>query len=367
MSNPWSLAGMIEEKRLKSTFVVASLCSTLINTFTASMNLWDRVGERRKQKKKDSKQDDEIRKLKEQVEQTDKRTQKPEVDGHRRAYDNKGAVDDDDDGDALSRSLERSEALVRREYNEGAGRLGKRFAMGDLITENQLQAQIITMQRTVIDVLQEALLNRQSLSHGDIQRLIAASLAARNGSLDALRQQCQRLSFEAYPQSRSLNSTNQYAANIGAGELFCKYSLTLQNIPGMPLSASFAPGGDGHCPSCRVQLDPEASDTYWHIEKRAPSSTKSENGDTTKEYHFDLGQRFIVKSHTERGEYACVLCRKYGQVDVVCRSVPTLVNHVSKEHTVRELDAELDLKRGMDFQRTLPLPEGQGKRPRTTY
>ncbi|KAI1270795.1 hypothetical protein F5Y07DRAFT_393245 [Xylaria sp. FL0933] len=353
MSNPWSLAGMIEEKRLKSTFVVASLCSTLVNTFTASMNLWDRVGERRKQKKKDSKQDDEIRKLKEQVEQTDKRTQKPEVDGHRRAYNNKGAVDDDD-GDALSRSLGRSEALVRREYNEGAGRLGKRFAMGDL-------------QRTVIDVLQEALLNRQSLSHGDIQRLIGASLAARNGSLDALRQQCQRLSFEAYPQPRSLNSTNHYAANIGAGELFCKYSLTLQNIPGMPLSASFAPGGDGHCPSCRVQLDPEASDTYWHIEKRAPSSTKSENGDTTKEYHFDLGQRFIVKSHTERGEYACVLCRKYGQVDVVCRSVPTLVNHVSKEHTVRELDAELDLKRGMDFQKTLPPPQGQSKRTRLTH
>ncbi|KAI0423606.1 hypothetical protein F5Y09DRAFT_326910 [Xylaria sp. FL1042] len=311
-------------------------------------------------------QDDEIRKLKEQVEQTDKRTQKPEVDGYRRVYDNKGAGDDDD-GDALSRSLERSEALVRREYNEGAGRLGKRFAMGDLITENQLQAQIITLQRTVIDVLQEALLNRHSLSHGDVQRLIAASLAARNGSLDALRQQYQRLSFEAYPQPGSLTNMKHYASDVGARELFCKYSLTLQNIPRMPLSASFSTGGDGHCPSCGIRLDPEASDTYWHIEKRATTSMQGENGEAVKEYHFDLGQRFIVKCHTERGEYACVLCRRHGEVDVICRSVPTLVNHVSKEHTVQELETEQDLKNGVDVLTSLPIPQGLKSRYKLTH
>ncbi|GAW16768.1 hypothetical protein ANO14919_062060 [Xylariales sp. No.14919] len=247
-------------------------------------------------------QDDEIRKLKEQVAQTDKRNQKPEAPSHRRPQDNRGGEDDDDAGEALGRSLERSESLVRREYNNAAERLGKRFAMGDLITENQLQTQIITLQRTVIDVLQEALLNRHSLSHGDVQRLIAASLAARNGSLDALRQQYQRLSFEAYPQPRSLPEASHHSSEVGDGELFCKYSLTLQNMPGLPLSASFAPGGDGHCPSCRVQLDPETPDTYWHIEKMVAGSTQGGNGDSMKEYHFDLGQRFIVKCHTERGE-----------------------------------------------------------------
>ncbi len=105
-------------------------------------------------------QDDEIRKLKEQIAQTDGHKQKREADDHRYAYD-RGTSDDD--GEALSRSLERSEVLVRREYNDGAGRLGKRFAVGDrkliwrirylvansltlstVITENQLQAQIIT-------------------------------------------------------------------------------------------------------------------------------------------------------------------------------------------------------------------------------
>ncbi|KAI0515334.1 hypothetical protein F5B22DRAFT_606829 [Xylaria bambusicola] len=362
MSNPWSLAGMIEEKRLKSTFVVASLCSTLINTFSASINLWDRMSERRKQKKKDSKQDDEIRQLKEQIAQVDKRSQKPEADNNRRVQD-KGT--DDDDGEALGLSLARSEALVRQEYNDGAGRLGKRFAMGDLITENQLQAQIITLQRTVIDVLQEALVNRQSLSHGDVQRLIAASLAARNGSLDALRQQYQRLSFEASPpQPRSLTSTSHSTIDVGMGELFCKYSLTLQATPGLPLSASFSPGGDGRCHYCGVQLDPETPDTYWHIEKRAAANAHDSKGDPTKEYHFDLGQRFIVKCHTGRGEYACVLCRRYGEIDIVCRSVPTLVNHVSKEHTVWELDADPDLRKGVSSPKTLPPPPGQEKRHR---
>ncbi|KAK5627242.1 hypothetical protein RRF57_002957 [Xylaria bambusicola] len=356
MSNPWSLAGMIEEKRLKVTNPsgCASLCSTLINTFTASINLWDRMSERRKQKKKDSKQDDEIRQLKEQIAQVDKRSQKPEADNNCRVQDNGTG---DDAGEALSRSLARSEALVRQEYNDGAGRLGKRFAMGDLITENQLQAQIIT--------LQEALVNRQSLSHGDVQRLIAASLAARNGSLDALRQQYQRLSFEAPPQQpRSLTSTSHSTIDVGTGELFCKYSLTLQGTPGLPLSASFAPGGDGRCHHCGVQLDPETPDTYWHVEKRVAANTNDSKGDSTKEYHFDLGQRFIVKCHTERGQYACVLCRRYGEIDIVCRSVPTLVNHVSKEHTVWELDADPDLRKGVSLPKTLPPPQGQEKRYR---
>ncbi|KAJ3580410.1 hypothetical protein NPX13_g152 [Xylaria arbuscula] len=317
------------------------------------MNLWDKVAEKRKQKKKDSKQDDEIRQLKEQVAQVDKRSQKVETDSRRM---HESSSPNDEDGETLSRSLARSEALIRREYNDGAGRLGKRYAMGDLITENQLQAQIIT--------LQEALVNRHSLSHGDVQQLIAASLAARNGSLDALRQQYQRISSEACPPPRSLTSSSHHTSDLGAGEIFCKYSLALQNTPGLPLSAPFALGGDGRCHVCRVQLDPETTNTYWHIEKRAAANARDEKGDSTKEYHFDLGQRFIIKCHTERGEYACVLCRRHGDIDVVCRSVPTLVNHVSKEHAIWELDADPDLRKGVDSRRALPPPQGQDKRQR---
>ncbi|KAI0450195.1 hypothetical protein F5B21DRAFT_491919 [Xylaria acuta] len=365
MSNPWSLAGMIEEKKLKSTFVVASLCSTLINTFLASINLWDRMSERRKQQKKDAKQDDEIRKLKEQAALADGPNQKRGNEDAPRPHPSK--ENEEDDEEALGRSLERSEALIRREYNNGAGRLGKRFAVGDLLTENQLQAQVITLQRTVIDVLQEALLNRRSLSHGDVQRLIAASLAARNGSLDALRQQCQRLSFETYGQHRSLPETRHHSSDVGAGQLFCRYSLALQNTPNLPLSASFAPGGDGHCPACKVQLDPETTDTYWHVAKMVPVNIEGKDGELMREYHFDLGQRFIIKCHTERGDYACVLCRKHSNVDIVCRSIPTLVNHVSREHDIRELEMEVDLNKRVDPPRMHPLPRSMEKRHRLPW
>ncbi|KAI8944272.1 hypothetical protein F4801DRAFT_232101 [Xylaria longipes] len=364
MSNPWTLAGMVEEKKLKSTFVVASLCSTLINTFLASINLWDRMSERRKQQKKDAKQDGEIRKLKEQAALAEGPSQKRGHEDSRRPYSSK---DDNEDEEALSRSLERSEALIRREYNSGAGRLGKRFAVGDLLTENQLQAQVITLQRTVINVLQEALLNRRSLSHGDVQRLIAASLAARNGSLDALRQQYQRLSFEAYPQHRGPPETRHHSSDVGTEQLFCRYSLALQNTPDLLLSASFAPGGDGHCPACKVQLDPETSDTYWHVAKRVPAKIEGKDEESMREYHFDLGQRFIVKCHTERGDYACVLCRRHSNVDIVCRSVPTLVNHVSREHDIRELEGEVDLKKRVDSPRTLLSPRNPEIRHRLPW
>ncbi|KAI1750049.1 hypothetical protein F4782DRAFT_258328 [Xylaria castorea] len=303
MSNPWNMANMVDEKKLKSTFVVASLCSTLINTFLASINLWDRMSERRKQQKKDAKQ------LKEQTALPEGPNQKRGNEDGRRPRPSKD--DNEDDEEALGRSLERSEALIRREYNNGAGRLGKRFAVGDLLSENQLQAQVIT--------LQEAVLNRRSLSHGDVQRLIAASLAARNGSLDALRQQYQRLSFEAYPQHRSLPETRHHSPDVGTAQLFL------------------------------------------------PVNIEGKDGESMREYHFDLGQRFIVKCHTERGDYACVLCRKHSNTDIVCRSVPTLVNHVSREHDIRELETEVDLNKRVDPPRMHPLPRSSEGRHRLPW
>jgi hypothetical protein len=48
----------------QKTFIVATLASTLVGTFTASMGLWERVADRReqhRQKQRDSKQDGEIK------------------------------------------------------------------------------------------------------------------------------------------------------------------------------------------------------------------------------------------------------------------------------------------------------------------
>ncbi|KAF2791658.1 hypothetical protein K505DRAFT_326689 [Melanomma pulvis-pyrius CBS 109.77] len=307
------------------------------------MGLYDRVSEKRKQAKKDTRQDDEIKKLREQVSEAEKRGTDREKQPSRR--------------DDVGENLGMSGALIQRQYDEGYGRLGRKFAVGDTLTENQLQAQIIALQQTVIHVLQEALYNDRPLTRADQAKLIAASNAAREGSLDALRQQQLRLGVEAPPQ-RALTAPKRASTIIEAEPLFCRYSLDLQYIQNKPLAASFAPGEDCHCPACGLRLA-VTSDDFWQIGKRTPILV-SEGGYEkeimeTREFH--LGQRFVIKCHTADGEYACVLCNKHRDVDAICRSVEALVNHVGNFHEVDELEREVDLReRALPRQLALPPP-----------
>lgn len=61
------------------------------------------------------------------------------------------------------------------------------------MAENELQRQVITLQQTVIRVLEDALYNHRPVDAAALDRLLWASRAARDGSLDALRSQYQRL------------------------------------------------------------------------------------------------------------------------------------------------------------------------------
>ncbi|KAH7039876.1 uncharacterized protein B0I36DRAFT_3058 [Microdochium trichocladiopsis] len=341
-------SNMIEEKNLKKTFIIATLCSTLVGTFSSSMGLWDRVQDKRKQRKRDFKQDDEINKLKEQIEQAENRYQESQK--QPQAKDDVGA------------SLARSGAMIRREFDEGYDQFGRRFAIGDAITENRLQAQVIALQQTVINVLQDALLTGRPLSQADMKQLVAASNAARDGSLDALREQKERqmLALEAPPQkalpsakasSRASSSERSYAPPkrastlVDTDPLYCRYSLDIQYIKKKPLAASFAPGGACRCPDCGLRVDVE-SDDFWEINKRTPVLVSDSHGydkEVIEERSFHLGQRFIVKCHTPDGEYACVLCSRHRDADAICPTVETLVNHVGKYHTVAELERDPDL------------------------
>lgn len=78
------------------------------------MNLYDTVQARKKQKKTDSKQDDELKALRERVDKAEQRAQ-----------------DRDKERDDYGRSFQNASALIQRQYDEGYGRLGNRFAMGD--------------------------------------------------------------------------------------------------------------------------------------------------------------------------------------------------------------------------------------------
>lgn len=359
-------SNMIEEKNLKKTFIIATLCSTLVGTFTSSMGLWDRVKEKRKQATRDTTQDDEIKKLKAQVDRSE-----------RRARENERARERSRDTDEVGASFRQSGALISREFEDGYERLGRKFAIGDVVTENKLQAQVIALQQTVIDVLQDALYHGRQLDRADMAKLVAASDAARDGSLGALRQQRQRLLMATEPQvppqlslgppTRAssvvetrppqllLGPPKRASTIVSTDTLFCRYSLDMQYVKNKPLAASFAPGGSCQCPACGMQLDVE-SDDRWAIGKRASRWISVEGYDREIEeaIEFVVDQRFVVKCHTPDGEYACLLCSRYRDGDIICATADALVNHVGRAHNVDELEREPDiLARSLEPERSL--------------
>ncbi|KAJ4332668.1 hypothetical protein N0V87_008228 [Didymella glomerata] len=269
--------------------------------------------------------------------------------------------------------------MIQRMYDDMYGRYGNRFARGDAITENQLQAQIISLQQTVITVLQDALANDRQLTRGDMAKLVAASNSAREGSLKALQDQQARLSSSVSNRSpspqRSIAAARKTLSIVGGGgggemqaqgqeSLYCRYSLDLQYDKSRPLAASMAPGGSCACPACGLRLDVTGED-FWMIGKRTPLTVidgpyKSEILETRE---FRLGQRFAVKCHTPDGEYACVICSRERDSDAICRNVEALVKHVGTYHEVDELEREVDLRETVvvDKRRlSLPAPPREG-------
>ncbi|CAG9955813.1 unnamed protein product [Clonostachys rosea f. rosea IK726] len=405
-------ANMIEDKYLKKGFIIATVCSTIIGTFTSSIGLWDKVKERRKQNIRDSTQDEEIKKLRERIEESEKQARERELKGPRESRRNSR--------DEVTDSFERSSALINREFQIGYDQLGRKFAIGDMATENKLQAQVITLQQTVINVLQDALESGRKLNRADKAKLIAASDAAREGSLDALRQQRQRLALAAPeemprqlqltqgPPSRSSKSSvrspvqpsirspvqpsirspvqpsirspvqplvgppaqpsvrspvsssrrSSVASSVRSvapssvkpsvvesDPLYCWYSLDLQYSQHKPLAINFAPRNDCRCPDCGVRVDVE-SDDRWVIEKRTspPPSPDGYRERRQGRIEFVANARFVIKCHTHHGDFACVLCRKHRESDMLCPTADTLIDHVSKEHSISELMKEPDIE-----------------------
>lgn len=123
----------------QKTFIVATLASTLVGTFTASMGLWERVHDRReahKQKQRDSKQDGEIKQLREQFETAQKKGQErqEEIDRLRDGRGGRGGGGGGGGGggrDDVGESFERNGLMVQRMYDDMYGRMGSRFAKGD--------------------------------------------------------------------------------------------------------------------------------------------------------------------------------------------------------------------------------------------
>lgn len=76
------------------------------------MNLYDAVQARKLQKKTDGKQNQELEALRKRVDQAEERAKEK-------------------DRDDYGRNFQNASQLIQRQYDEGYGRLGNRFAQGD--------------------------------------------------------------------------------------------------------------------------------------------------------------------------------------------------------------------------------------------
>ncbi|EPE10555.1 hypothetical protein F503_05650 [Ophiostoma piceae UAMH 11346] len=181
-------ASMIEEEHLKKGFIIATLISTVIGTFTTSIGLYERVRDRHIQHKKDTGQDGKIKELERRADAADRARRRAEREKNEHVKGRSRSLGWDEQD--LRDELAASGPMIRREYDRNYSRFGSRFAEGDQIAQNELQAQIIEMQASVIRLLQDALVNG---TMPDPAALYSAAGRARNGSIRALNDQHQRM------------------------------------------------------------------------------------------------------------------------------------------------------------------------------
>lgn len=358
------------------------------------MNLYERVNEKRQQKRTDEGQDDKIKALQKQID--DVKKQKDESDDRGKQLVDRRRRDEPRDED-LRESFRRGHRDIGREYERDYRRLGQHFAEGDEITQNQLQGQIITLQSTVIGLLEDALYTGRI---ADINKLYNASELARDGSIAALKQQYQRMLEKApvrrgmripllrrtssTPMMKSLppatsrggsvaNATNgdvetevrtKKAETFGPegprsevreirddffsadGPLFCRYAVYLQDEPRMLLASGFAPGCSNRCPECNTFVNVEQG-RAWKIVKetvREKISTPDYDEEQVEERTYLIGNRFVIKCHREKMGFACVLCARFRERDTILESAQGLVRHVWQKHSVEEYESDPDIR-----------------------
>ncbi|KAK4121034.1 hypothetical protein N657DRAFT_134009 [Parathielavia appendiculata] len=376
-----------EHKHIKQGFVLATLISTVAGTFITSLNLYDRLIEQRKQKKRDKGQNKRIKELEERLNEA-------EAEKKRLREGSSGGKDSHDGPDNFRNSLQQSSNAVQQEYERYFANLGSKFAQGDLVAQTQLQSQIILLQGSVIKLLEEALLTG---TIPDINRLYNTSEFAREGSLRALRDQYQRLleSSAPVPQQRlrpgrptgpvrrisSTPSLRDYYSSTAADSaiwtgqrqlgpaaprktlasydrppppsdpLFCRLAQDVQRTD-RPLDSCLTTtdrSPSSMCTTCGAAIGLDV----WRVEKEV--AVRGRESDDESEVivvrTYLLTRRFLFKCHREGSEYACYLCFRNRDRDTVCRSEEGLVSHVTSKHSTAEYEADRDIR---DLSRALP-------------
>lgn len=221
------------------------------------------------------------------------------------------------------------------------------------IAQNELQAQVIQLQQTVINILEDAVYSGKQPSRADMATLFNASEAARQGTIDALSGQYKRL-LETEPLHRVRSMPSKaLTASVKADSiqgtvkdavlpvanpdpLYCHYASVLQDFPSKSLSSSFSPGGNCACDTC--------GNTLPIVPGRAFQIYKGDGSVKSGEARYHILNRFVVKSHRTTGEFACVLCSRNRKVDTIWEDIKEFAKHVSRAHDASEYFMEVDIE-----------------------
>ncbi|KAF2807427.1 uncharacterized protein BDZ99DRAFT_573256 [Mytilinidion resinicola] len=170
--------------------VIESLLHTLLETFTATRDLHKTL------------------RIKEKRDHEAIKTLKGYPESRRNYY-----VDSDGMDEAGENAISLDKSAVKREFQRGYSDLGHRYAMGDVITQTELQAQIIALQGTLVTVFLYGPTSPHPISH-HLTTILSASKTASINAVHSLAAQYQRM-ITAFPQiPRSPPSPPPYPATV---------------------------------------------------------------------------------------------------------------------------------------------------------
>ncbi|KAF2819897.1 hypothetical protein CC86DRAFT_121970 [Ophiobolus disseminans] len=291
-------------------------------------------------------------------------------------------------------------AAVTRQFEIGYQKIGAEFAVGDVLSQTDLQSQIIVLQNVLVATFLYGPTSNDSISH-QLVKLNAASRTAGTSTVDILaaqlqRQQAQlpltpRSSHSPPPRSNYSHATPYPVTTHGtssASTSLVRYQDAAQHRSSSPVNTtvlewrgrpkpertdtdttsmtgptSYGMKSPTHDLFCLYAMDlqrhpsqelstsitsdpvpycPHCKRTLHLSPGKAWEVCKNEDG---YERVFQVSNRFVVKCHRggADGQYSCVLCSQHASVDSVCGDVKALIKHIWEDHDIAELKHEEDI------------------------
>lgn len=411
---------------LQDLVVVVSLVRTLTESFGSASDLYRKLKRKSKsdsQSSDDAKDDDGKRRRKSFRRHRDSSPDSDHERGRQRREKWSASAKKDDYSDSDEELLVTSSSKVFAEYDRGYRRLGEPFARGDcmcyhhnpaglglpfrkVVTQIQLQTQIIELQRTLLSIHQDYMLSTylsSTSSHSHRLRLLQTTRAARIASIEALHMQYQRMLQSTQVPERDHQHSIPGAFPVPSHHPTRHDSVTRRRSPRCrsrsrspppandPGEISILPypkpdhGDVSILPYPKPQPRPEplpqphgnrlfcvyARDLQNHPRLPLTDNFKEGGNNMCPFCHahapmrpgkaweliangcnaegrqerrvFLVKNRFVIKCHREGQGFACVLCARFKESDTVCRELEALMDHLWREHTSQELEKDDDI------------------------